>query len=173
MSSIINATTNNGLVITPDNSGQIQFQLNGVNVPSPSVAPAFSAYAGSAQSFSAGVSTKVQVNTKTFDTNNNFDAVTNYRFTPTVAGYYQVNALFYFNIGTATSTSFNFYKNGNQVFSQSTTSNGAISQNLTTLIYMNGSTDYLEVYAFSAVAFTSIASRPDLYSFSASLVRTA
>jgi hypothetical protein len=31
MSSIINATTSSGLTITPDNSGQIQFQINGSN----------------------------------------------------------------------------------------------------------------------------------------------
>ena len=31
MSSIINATTSAGLTVTPDNSGQIQFQLNGNN----------------------------------------------------------------------------------------------------------------------------------------------
>jgi hypothetical protein len=35
--------------------------------------------------------TKVQINTEEFDTNSNFDSTTNYRFTPTVAGYYQVN----------------------------------------------------------------------------------
>jgi hypothetical protein len=31
MSSIINATTSSGLTITPDASGQLQFQANGVN----------------------------------------------------------------------------------------------------------------------------------------------
>jgi len=50
--------------------------------------PAFSAYANTNQTTSASyVATKVQINTKEFDTNNNFDATTNYRFTPTVAGY--------------------------------------------------------------------------------------
>ena len=53
--------------------------------------PAFSVQMGSTQSISSGTYTKLQFNTKNYDTNNNFDATTNYRFTPTVAGYYQIN----------------------------------------------------------------------------------
>lgn len=52
--------------------------------------PAFSAYRGGPnQALTTGTYTKVQLNIEEFDTNNNFDSSTNYRFTPTVAGYYQ------------------------------------------------------------------------------------
>ena len=54
--------------------------------------PAFFAYRTSTQSVTAGVTTKVQLNGELFDTHGCFDSTTNYRFTPTVAGYYQFNA---------------------------------------------------------------------------------
>ena len=54
--------------------------------------PAFSASSSANTAAISATLTKLQLNTELFDTNNNFDSTTNYRFTPTVAGYYQVNA---------------------------------------------------------------------------------
>ena len=51
-------------------------------------APAFSAYSTTNQSIPQEVSTKIVFNAENFDTNNNFASS---RFTPTVAGYYQIN----------------------------------------------------------------------------------
>jgi hypothetical protein len=75
-----------------------------------------------------------------------YDATTNYRFTPTVAGYYQVNAI----VNSSTSTSYGavwIYKNGsnsaNVFFNNEFGLGGGVSK----LFYMNGSTDYLELYA--------------------------
>ena len=56
--------------------------------------PAFSAYQSTAQSLPQNVITKIQFQTKEFDTANAFDAVTNFRFQPLVAGYYQVTGSF-------------------------------------------------------------------------------
>ena len=53
--------------------------------------PAFLATLSADQSISNSTLTKVQFNTEVFDTNSNYDNATNYRFTPTVAGYYQLN----------------------------------------------------------------------------------
>ena len=54
--------------------------------------PAFYAYRTATQTGIASATfTKIQLNVELFDTNSNYDNVTNYRFTPTVAGYYQVN----------------------------------------------------------------------------------
>jgi predicted aconitase with swiveling domain len=53
--------------------------------------PAFSAYLSSSQTVTSGTWTKVAANTKEFDTASCYDNSTNYRFTPNVAGYYQVN----------------------------------------------------------------------------------
>jgi len=110
--------------------------------------PAFSAYQGTSQTLTSGVYTKIALNTERFDTNNNFDSATNYRFTPTVAGYYQINYEVY---GTTTSTITNFvgalYKN-NSVYEYNIINNLNSSQAYSgsTLVYMNGSTDYLELY---------------------------
>jgi len=111
-------------------------------------APAFSAYQGTSQTLTSATYTKIQLNTERFDTNSNFDPTTNYRFTPTVAGYYQINYAVY---GTSTSTLTAIiaalYKNG-AVYEYGTigTVSGSQQYVSSTLVSMNGSTDYLELY---------------------------
>lgn len=114
--------------------------------------PAFSAYQSTAQALTANVVTKIQFQTKTFDTNSNYDNTTNYRFTPTVAGYYQVNCAF--EIATAYATLLLYvYKNGSFIAlisnSGSALAGGAAGSYL---VYMNGSTDYIEIYGSSSVS---------------------
>jgi hypothetical protein len=59
--------------------------------PAATSGPAFRAFrSGTSQSYTQNVFTKVQFNGETFDTDSCFDSTTNYRFTPTKAGYYQV-----------------------------------------------------------------------------------
>jgi len=175
MSSIINATTTNGLVITPDNSGQIQFQLNGVNVPSPSVAPAFSAYQSVAQSISVSTFTKVMFQVKEFDTNNNFDNVTNYRFQPTVAGYYQVSSAITYSSSATSSWIISIFKNGNEFkrgITEGTVSNPSIT--VGALIYLNGTTDYIELYTYqTSGGSVNLFGSQVLTYFQAFLARTA
>ena len=137
-------------------------------------APAFSAYASTAQSVTSGVDTKVVFDTETFDTNNNFASS---RFTPTIAGYYQLNTLIRFN-GTAPSQySIYFYKNGVSlgVASQLNISAGVLIQSISTLVYLNGSTDYIEVYAqitATSPTFGATANVNTNY-FSGAMVRSA
>jgi hypothetical protein len=140
--------------------------------------PAFSAYPSTVQNLSNGVNTKIAMNLEEFDTNNNYDAVTNYRFTPTVAGYYQVSG----SIGLAViSTSISvipiIYKNGS-AFKQGTTAVSSSTSypfaNVSALIYMNGTTDYLEFYGLSTGGTVSSwsAAASNNY-FQAALVRSA
>ena len=146
MASIINASTSSGLVATSDNSGNIQLQWNGV------AAPAFSAYiASSNQNVTAGVWTKAQLNTEDFDTASCFDSTTNYRFTPTVAGYYQING----SIAPDSTSAFGngllvaIYKNGSlyRIGSSYNTASLLVSTpTVAAVIYLNGSTDYIELY---------------------------
>lgn len=118
--------------------------------------PAFSAYRNATQSLANGAITKVQFNTEQFDTASCFDSTTNYRFTPNVAGYYQFNALLAFiQSGSGTGNyAIYFYKNGSQVFQYNNFCANAYNPfaMMSTLIYMNGSTDYLEVYAYQNYA---------------------
>lgn len=146
MTTILNASTTGGLVITPDTSGNIQLQYNGV------AAPAFSAYSNANQSVSNNTYTKVQFQAKEFDTASAFDATTNYRFQPTVAGYYQINCSVAF-AGTVTYGQTSIYKNGasyKTCWSQQSSNN--YGQTLSSIIYLNGSTDYIEIYGYMAAS---------------------
>lgn len=109
--------------------------------------PAFSAYASNSQTINQAVDTKIQLNTEEFDTNSNFDKDTNYRFTPTVAGYYQIS--WCVAVGNASSESL-LFKNGSRYKIASTgTSDGAYAfSSGSTIVYLNGSTDYIELYTY-------------------------
>jgi hypothetical protein len=110
--------------------------------------PAFSAYNGSAQSIPNNTFTKLQFPTEEFDTNSNYDNATNYRFTPTVAGYYQFTAAVNFSIASGIGLT-SFYKNGSEFKRGSQIIGGAsVQPNSTALIYCNGTTDYVEVYTY-------------------------
>jgi len=114
--------------------------------------PAFSVYASANQTVTSSVETKVQLNTEEFDTNNCFDSATNYRFTPTVAGYYQVNGILRGSAATTlTLIMAILYKNGGlylrgQENGYSLSGGSAIQVVVSTVVYLNGSTDYLELY---------------------------
>ncbi len=85
--------------------------------------------------------------TETYDTNNNFDLTTN-RFTPTVAGKYIVVA----SVG-CTNTTNNCQaavrKNGVAIANGPYRSGGADAAQVTTIVDMNGTSDYLEAAVLS------------------------
>lgn len=141
--------------------------------------PAFSGYItnGSAnQSVTASTWTKVKIDTKSFDTNNNFDNTTNYRFTPTVAGYYQFNGCLSFN-GTSMSgcvlavvKNSTLYLAQSQVFAPFT---NATILSASGVIYMNGTTDYVELFGYNASASAAVFLYGVTSTFSGALVRAA
>lgn len=150
MASTINASTSSGLVQTADTSGVLQLQSNGTTIAtigptglSTQVgAPAFSAYAGSATSCSNGAFTKVTFDTEEYDTNSNFASSA---FTPTVAGYYQINAGA--NLAsTAASFLICIFKNGSE-YKRGAFANGATLNNavVSSVVYCNGTTDYIDI----------------------------
>jgi hypothetical protein len=142
--------------------------------------PAFSAYNSSVQSIAGSTFTKVQFQTKEFDTANCFDATTNYRFTPNVAGYYQVT-LCVTNAGSTWTNGFLnglIYKNGSLFKSSASTQpvNGNYASGYcNALIYMNGTTDYIEGYTISGgnSANWNTATGANYTYFQAVMVRTA
>jgi hypothetical protein len=113
--------------------------------------PAFSVYLSANQTVASGVITKVALNTEEFDTANAFDSTTNYRFQPAVAGYYMLTA----HIGASASTAGTvfvpyIYKNGSayKVGQSYIPPSGSSSMNgsITALVYLNGTTDYVELW---------------------------
>ena len=133
-------TNSNQTATLPDATGTVMVSGN---------MPAFSAYLSANQSVSSGVTTKVALNTKSFDTANAFDSTTNYRFTPLVAGYYQfVGCAGPYATNNTSGTSF-IYKNGSSVAQGGgavTSINGSQYIPVSTIVFMNGSTDYVELY---------------------------
>lgn len=114
--------------------------------------PSFSAYRTSSQSVSANTATKVAFDAEEWDSANCFNTSTN-RFTPNVAGYYQIDCTIGCGAAGTAADGMNFgfvlYKNGSQhrvgFFGNS---GGANDQYITGafLVYCNGTTDYIEIY---------------------------
>ncbi len=124
-------------------------KASGEAVVSGDIGPAFSAKNGSNQSISSGVWTKLQADTEHFDTDSDFDATTNYRFTPQVEGYYQVNGLIGCSASSMTLAICSIYKNGSEERAGGdirSLAAGTLRVTASAVIYMNGSTDYLEMY---------------------------
>jgi len=108
--------------------------------------PACHVYLSADQSVSSATLTKIAFDTKIYDTATCFNTSTN-RFTPTVAGYYQVSCGVDYSNSTSGITRVNLciYKNGSQLFHGPDFQNsGTLSQNMSGLVYCNGSTDYIE-----------------------------
>ena len=116
--------------------------------------PYFQTYLGSTHTISDDTFTKINFDTVTFDTNSNYSTA-NKRYTPTVAGKYFI--YFHFQVESWGVRRIEYaqcrlYKNGSNikgvtpVYSAdniSWVSTGVV----TAIIDMNGSSDYLEVYA--------------------------
>ena len=134
-------------------SGVVQSNLNN---------PSFYAYRSSNQSISSATVTKIEVNTEVFDTDSCYDNSSNYRFTPNKAGKY----FFYASCrGDAGSDNLNnmavqIKKNGSDDGTGGATGGGMIAQynnaapnkfdnmsiNVSGVLDMNGSSDYVELY---------------------------
>jgi hypothetical protein len=140
--------------------------------------PAFSAYMSGTQSVTTSTWTKVQCNTEEFDTASSYDNSTNYRFQPTVAGYYQVNGQIYFGAASGMSRFIvELYKNG-ATFKSGTEGAPAIATVgrgvVSALVYLNGSSDYIELWGYvSATTPVFGASIATQTYFQAVLVRAA
>jgi hypothetical protein len=137
-------TIPSGATMTVPNGG-----LSGQNYP------AFEARLSANQSITDLTATKVQFDTEVFDTDSAYDNVTNYRFTPQVAGKYFVystvvgrDAL----TGTFNISQFNLdlRKNGSTLRLIGSYFN-ALALNFPLFVCgsidMNGTTDYLEIFA--------------------------
>lgn len=113
------------------------------------VRPAFIASRTAAQTIAGSSDVKVQFNNEELDTNNNYDPVTNYRFTPTVAGIYYLATCVHIDAAVSGNTvSVAIKKNGTIIAVQQihTSTTSALGCNVSKLDQANGSTDYYEVY---------------------------
>ena len=139
--------------VTLGESGDTIALASGASQTLAVMTPAFYAYLSATQTVSANTATKAEIDTELFDSNNNYDNTTNYRYTPTVAGKYFVFAQL--DLASNSTSTYKegwvqIRKNGSQI-AQSVMDmrNGFGFEsfvNVNIIVDMNGSSDYLEVY---------------------------
>jgi hypothetical protein len=137
--------------------------------------PAFSAYPDATQSITGGTWTKMQFNIEDWDTASAYDNATNYRFTPQVAGYYQVNGSVESNAVAQNFFLCGIYKNGSQHrYGNNNPTNASAGPDaiVSAVVFLNGSTDYVELWAVGQNSWTRGNNGLGSY-FQATLIRTA
>jgi len=140
--------------------------------------PCFSAYLSAAQTgITSSTWTKVLCNTEEFDLTAAYDNVTNYRFTPLVAGYYQVCG----SVGVSSASGMTrvaaaiyvtgvlTVKGSDNAPYTSTAGNASVSG----IVYCNGSTNYIELWGIVIGTTNSFQNTLTGCHFSACLVRSA
>ena len=180
MASIITATTTSGLTQSADNSGVLQLASgtgNLVTVPSVTGTamvsgnmPTFSAYQSSAQTLSSTTFTKLTFTSTDWDTTGGMYSSS--RFTPTVAGYYIITGAFEIASST-TPMILRIYKNGSAFKNCSNTNpNSCTSLMASAMVYLNGSSDYVELYGWVGTG-QALQTGSNLTYFQAAMIRSA
>ena len=166
------ASADGTTAVTIDASQNVTF-AKGLTVGA-TAAPAFSAYQSTLQSIPAGPPPYVKIlfQTEEFDTNSNYDTTTS-RFTPTVAGYYQVSGGFQI-VSASTSGVIVVYKNGAGYKYGTYPSVAGVNPLLAVscLVYCNGSTDYVEIWGSAIVISNTNPIASNTY-FQAAMIRSA
>ena len=159
-------------------SGVIMANLNssganaGIQLAS-NLAPCFSGYASAGTTVPDATYTKILFATEDFDTNSNFSSS---RFTPTVAGYYQINANTRFGSFTVSSIFLIIYKNGGDYVrgnGSSMNSSGFVYPSISGIVYCNGTTYYIEIYADQNSGSSQSTDYGSVYKFNGAMVRSS
>ena len=122
-------------------SGASQTGFGGANTPS------FYAYLNTNQTAGTGADTIITLNAEAFDSDNAFNTTT-YKFTPQTAGKY----FLYGQARIDSSTDFNMLTtvitlNGTQVARGFNNNDHTNSVNVSTIVALNGSSDYIQMFA--------------------------
>jgi hypothetical protein len=136
------AVGTNGQVLTADSTEATGLKWATVA----SSGPTFSAFRSGNQTVTGQTTTKVQINSESWDSDSCFDPTTNYRFTPNKAGYYQISGLGY---GSG-NTYWSLYKNGSELHTWGSLQN--FPGNGSFVVEANGSSDYFELYVYINVS---------------------
>ena len=138
--------------------------------------PTFSYYNGSTQTVATATFTKILFATSEWDTTSGMYASS--KFTPTVAGYYLITgALAIYNMGATGYAISYMYKNGS-AYRVGNSSYASATQEpqliFSSTVYLNGSTDYIEIYCYQNTGTTaSIDTGKTVTFFQGSLIRGA
>ena len=139
--------------LSSDGSGT--FTTSGLGIDN---TPSFTATLSGDTSLSDDTVTLIPCNTEVFDTDNAYDNTAgNYKFTPQVAGKYFVFVYAQANASSGQAGDFNsyIYKNGSQIHvSEYNFTDGSatrLSATASSIVDMNGSTDYIQGYVLSNI----------------------
>ena len=116
--------------------------------------PSFRVYRSSTQSIGNDANVKIEFNAEDWDSDADFDSTTNYRFTPSRAGKYTLVAgTEIINLADTARMYMMIYKNGaveaqGPVSTNGTGSSNTIRAQVSAVVDMNGSTDYVEVFVY-------------------------
>ena len=126
-----------------------QFNANGYKA---AANPIVKTRISSAHNLSNAIFTKLQFNTIMYDNTSTFDT-TNYRWIPQIAGYYLINTNLHFQglKAAASQVYCVISKNAaNEAFGSiiETSQDSSLSTPCTAIVYMNGTTDYVEFYMY-------------------------
>ena len=157
-------TVNNATNATTTQTGAIQVTNGGVGVGGNVVAggnfykgtaligygPTFSAYLSATQSIPSATATKVTFQTKEWDTDTKYDNVSNFRFTPAVTGYYQVNAGVVVTGNASGVAGLTIYKTGSAYKRGPHLTNNAagVDVEASAVVQLTTTTDYIEVFFY-------------------------
>ena len=112
--------------------------------------PAFHAYSNSTTTTSNNTATILKMDTEVYDTDGNYDPIA-YRFTPTTSGkFFVYMSASYGNTNDFDHLRIIIRKNGSDIAVASIRQEGYTVLNCATVTDMNGSSDYLEAFAFQA-----------------------
>jgi hypothetical protein len=142
----VTSSTNSNTAISLSGSAQVFICVSAFDVSS---GPAFHAYGSSSTSVPINSWTKITLDAELYDTANCFNTSTS-RFTPNVEGYYQfsfnaiVSAIIYTNWLPV------LYKNGAEGLRGNQITGGVYGGGGNGMLYLNGSTDYVEFYLYQA-----------------------
>ena len=174
---VLQTTTSGGTAttaVTIDNT-QVATFVNTLKAPNLQ-GPTFSYYNASTQTVATATFTKILFATSEWDTTSGMYASS--RFTPTVAGYYLITgALAIYNMGATGYAVSYMYKNGsgyrigNVSYASATQEPQLI---FSSTVYLNGSTDYIEIYCYQNTGVTATIDAGKQYTFfQGSLIRSA
>ena len=121
-------------------------------------APYVSVYRNGDQNLTDATHTKIEFNAENVDSANAFDSSTNYRFTPQTSGYYFVSL----NVGTGAQSDNATDKIIASIYKNGSSASGAVATrdwdtvginyndqvNTSTVVQLNGSSDYIEGWAY-------------------------
>ena len=136
------ATNTDRTLVLPDEAGTVLTSASPTVLPKG--VPTFSAYlASSGGSIANATFTKLIFDTELWDTNSYFASS---RFTPLVAGYYQINAAYQWSSSSAGFIT--IMRNGSEYKRGEWSGSAQQDHACSGIVYCNGSSDYVEIYAY-------------------------